>query len=171
MSVNPIPDRYHTVTPYLTVVGATELLQFVQDAFGATEIECIRSPAGRVPEAWDRIQITRMAGGARRGTVDGLCVAERRRLLFEARFPGDRAGTEGAGHQVRPDGYRMPARGNRFGVAGWVSNPRLQPRPPQRGLSRTWRASWAVWFPYAGPRHARGRFLLRQNRNLPLWIP
>jgi len=51
MSVNPIPSRYHTVTPYLATTGATELLQFVKDAFQATETECVRSPDGRVQHA------------------------------------------------------------------------------------------------------------------------
>jgi len=51
MPVNPIPSGYHTVTPYLTIHGATELLQFVKDAFGAREIECVRSSKGRVQHA------------------------------------------------------------------------------------------------------------------------
>jgi PhnB protein len=55
MSVRAIPDGYHTVTPYLTIRGATELLQFVQDAFEAVETECIRSPDGRVQHAQVKI--------------------------------------------------------------------------------------------------------------------
>lgn len=33
----PIPDGYHSVTPYLFVESAERLLRFVSDAFGATE--------------------------------------------------------------------------------------------------------------------------------------
>lgn len=33
--VKPIPDGYQTVTPYLAVRGATELVRFLQEAFGA----------------------------------------------------------------------------------------------------------------------------------------
>ena len=31
----PIPDGYHTVTPYLTVRGATKVIDFLKQAFGA----------------------------------------------------------------------------------------------------------------------------------------
>jgi PhnB protein len=55
MPVQPIPDGDHTVTPYLTIRGATELLQFVKDAFQAVETECIRSPDGRVQHAQVKI--------------------------------------------------------------------------------------------------------------------
>ena len=51
MSVDPIPEGYHTITPYLTVRGATELLEFVKRAFDARETECIRGPDGRVNHA------------------------------------------------------------------------------------------------------------------------
>jgi PhnB protein len=36
--VKPIPDGYHTVTPYLIINGATKALDFYKRAFGATEI-------------------------------------------------------------------------------------------------------------------------------------
>ena len=35
MGVKPIPEGYHSVTPYLAVEGADTLLEFVQKAFGA----------------------------------------------------------------------------------------------------------------------------------------
>lgn len=35
MAVNPIPEGYHTVTPYLTVPGVARLIDFVKRAFGA----------------------------------------------------------------------------------------------------------------------------------------
>ncbi len=37
MPVKPIPDKYHTVTPYLVIKGATRALDFYQRAFGAEE--------------------------------------------------------------------------------------------------------------------------------------
>jgi PhnB protein len=37
MAVKPIPDGYHSVTPYLTVKGADKLLDFVKQAFAAEE--------------------------------------------------------------------------------------------------------------------------------------
>lgn len=36
--VKPIPKGFHTVTPYLCVKGAAELVDFVKDVFGATEL-------------------------------------------------------------------------------------------------------------------------------------
>lgn len=51
MAVDPVPPGFHTVTPYLTVKGATELLEFVKQAFGAEETECQRGPDGKVNHA------------------------------------------------------------------------------------------------------------------------
>ena len=38
MAVKPIPDGYHTVTPYLVVEGAAKLIDFLKQAFDAQEI-------------------------------------------------------------------------------------------------------------------------------------
>jgi PhnB protein len=40
----PIPDGYHTMTPYLTVKGAVRALEFYAKAFGAKEL--FRMPMG-----------------------------------------------------------------------------------------------------------------------------
>ena len=37
-AVKPIPDGYHTVTPYLIIKGAADALEFYKKAFGATEL-------------------------------------------------------------------------------------------------------------------------------------
>ena len=44
MSVNPIPQGYHSITPYLVVDGAAEAIRFYEKAFGATEV--MRLPMG-----------------------------------------------------------------------------------------------------------------------------
>src|SRR5215813_430585 len=36
--VRPIPEGYHTVTPYLIIKGAAAAIDFYKKAFGATEI-------------------------------------------------------------------------------------------------------------------------------------
>ena len=36
MAVNPIPDGYHSVTPYLSIKGAVEAIEFYKRAFTAT---------------------------------------------------------------------------------------------------------------------------------------
>ena len=44
MAVNPIPEGYHSVTPYLVIDGAAEAIRFYSEAFGATEV--LRMPMG-----------------------------------------------------------------------------------------------------------------------------
>ena len=44
MAANPIPEGYHSVTPYLVVDGAEEAIRFYAAAFGATEV--LRMPMG-----------------------------------------------------------------------------------------------------------------------------
>ena len=44
MSVSPIPEGYHSVTPYLTVSDAEAAIDFYKRAFGATEM--LRLPMG-----------------------------------------------------------------------------------------------------------------------------
>ncbi|MGH9905196.1 MAG: VOC family protein [Pyrinomonadaceae bacterium] len=37
-AVKPIPDGYHSVTPYLSVKGGAEAIEYYKKAFGATEL-------------------------------------------------------------------------------------------------------------------------------------
>ena len=37
MAVKPIPDGFHTVTPYLLVEGASKLIDFLRAAFSAQD--------------------------------------------------------------------------------------------------------------------------------------
>ena len=37
-NVKPIPDGYHSVTPYLIIKGAADAIEFYKTAFGATEL-------------------------------------------------------------------------------------------------------------------------------------
>ena len=37
-NVKPIPDGYHSVTPYLTISGAADAIEYYKKAFGATEL-------------------------------------------------------------------------------------------------------------------------------------
>jgi PhnB protein len=48
MPAKPVPESYHTVTPYLTVKGANALIDFITRAFGATEAHVMRGPNGEV---------------------------------------------------------------------------------------------------------------------------
>ena len=49
--VKPIPDGAHTVTPYLTIRGAAQAIEFYKKAFGATEILRMPGPSGAVMHA------------------------------------------------------------------------------------------------------------------------
>ena len=44
MSVKPIPDGYHSLTPYLYIRGASRALDFYRSAFGARETLRIEGP-------------------------------------------------------------------------------------------------------------------------------
>ena len=49
--VKPIPDGYHAVTPYLSVEGAAEAIDFYERAFGAKEIMRMPGPRGTIGHA------------------------------------------------------------------------------------------------------------------------
>lgn len=51
MPVKPIPDGFHTVTPYLMVADAAKLIDFLTAAFGAQELVRHALPDGRVMHA------------------------------------------------------------------------------------------------------------------------
>ncbi|MCC6409041.1 MAG: VOC family protein [Planctomycetes bacterium] len=49
--VKPIPDGYHTLTPYLIVRGGFDALAFYAAAFGARELLRLDAPGGRLGHA------------------------------------------------------------------------------------------------------------------------
>jgi PhnB protein len=51
MAVKPIPEGYHSVTPYLYIRGAARALEFYKQAFGAKELFRMTDPTGRVGHA------------------------------------------------------------------------------------------------------------------------
>ena len=52
MAAKPVPDGYHTVTPYLTVRNAPKVIEFLQQAFAAKlSHEPIKRPDGSVMHA------------------------------------------------------------------------------------------------------------------------
>lgn len=51
MPVKPIPDGYHTLTPFLTVKDAVKAIEFYKQAFGAKERGVMKSPDGKVLHA------------------------------------------------------------------------------------------------------------------------
>ncbi|MFN2515263.1 MAG: VOC family protein [Pyrinomonadaceae bacterium] len=50
-NVKPIPEGYHSVTPYLIIKGAADAIEFYKKAFGATELFRMPQPDGKVGHA------------------------------------------------------------------------------------------------------------------------
>jgi len=55
MAVKPIPEGYHSVTPYLIIRGAAAALDFYKKAFGAKELFRFPMPDGQIGHAEVRI--------------------------------------------------------------------------------------------------------------------
>jgi PhnB protein len=50
--VNPIPEGFRSVTPYLSVNGAANAIEFYKNAFGATELMRMQDPSsGKIGHA------------------------------------------------------------------------------------------------------------------------
>ncbi|HEY6420673.1 MAG TPA: VOC family protein [Candidatus Binataceae bacterium] len=55
-AVKPIPEGFHSITPYLQVEGAAKLIDFLKQAFGADEILRITGEDGKIAHAQVRIE-------------------------------------------------------------------------------------------------------------------
>lgn len=54
-NVKPIPDGYHTITPYLIIKGAKNAIEFYSNAFGAEEVFRMEDESGNIGHAEMRI--------------------------------------------------------------------------------------------------------------------
>jgi PhnB protein len=120
MAVKPIPDGYHTVTPYLIVKDAAGAIDFYKKAFGAQELMRFPGPGGKVGHAEIRVgdsrvmladehpQMGAVSPQSLGGTPVGLClyvkdvdalakqaIAAGAKVLrpVQDQFYGDRSGT------------------------------------------------------------------------------
>lgn len=55
MAVKPIPEGFHTVTPYLAVRGAARLIDFLEKGLGAKVSERLAMPDGTIMHAQAQI--------------------------------------------------------------------------------------------------------------------
>lgn len=55
MAAKPVPEGYHTISPYLSVDGAADAIEFYKRAFGAEERGRMQSPDGKIAHAELRI--------------------------------------------------------------------------------------------------------------------
>ena len=60
MAVKPIPDGYHTVTPYIIVKGCAAAIDWYKRAFGAEEHDRCPMPDGRIGHAEIQIGDSRL---------------------------------------------------------------------------------------------------------------
>jgi PhnB protein len=60
MAVKPIPEGYHTATPYLIVKDAAKAIEFYKKAFGARELMRHADPSGKVGHAEIQIGNSRL---------------------------------------------------------------------------------------------------------------
>jgi PhnB protein len=51
MPVSPIPEGYHSVTPYLVMKNAAAAIEFYKEAFGAVELLRMAAPGGKIGHA------------------------------------------------------------------------------------------------------------------------
>lgn len=51
MTVKSIPEGFHSVTPYLSIQGAADALEFYKRAFNATELFRLAAPGGVIGHA------------------------------------------------------------------------------------------------------------------------
>jgi PhnB protein len=63
MAVQPIPNGYHAVTPYLIVQNADGVIAFLKEAFGAEELYRMKRPDGSVGHAEVQLRDSRLMLG------------------------------------------------------------------------------------------------------------
>ena len=106
MAVKAKPDGYHTVTPYLIVNGATQLVEFLKQAFGATERGIMGPPGGPIMHGEVQIgdSIIMLSDGA--GTVESQPTRSMIHLYVDDVDADVQAGDRGRGEV--PAGARGP---------------------------------------------------------------
>jgi PhnB protein len=67
VAVKPIPDGYHTLTPYLTVADLPRLVRFLAEAFGGRQTEGVPDASGQQTHAEVRIGDSLVMIGQARG--------------------------------------------------------------------------------------------------------
>ncbi|MFK0223732.1 VOC family protein [Streptomyces vinaceus] len=76
MTVNPIPEGSHTITPFLCIKDAHKAVEFYKKAFGAIEMLRISSPSGHIGQAELRIGDSTLLIADPTGMEDGLTATQ-----------------------------------------------------------------------------------------------
>jgi len=56
----PVPEGFHTATPYLIITNAARAIEFYKDVFGATELTRLATPDGKLGHAEIKIGDSRL---------------------------------------------------------------------------------------------------------------
>jgi uncharacterized glyoxalase superfamily protein PhnB len=72
MSVKPIPEGFHSVTPFLMIRDAPGLIVYLKEAFGAVEISRTEAPDGTVMAADLRVGDSPVLVGEARGQYEPM---------------------------------------------------------------------------------------------------
>lgn len=74
-TVSPIPEGYHTLTPYLVINDAALEIDFLQNAFGAKVEHCSRRPTGEIMHASLQVGTSKLMLGQAAGPFKALPAA------------------------------------------------------------------------------------------------
>lgn len=143
MAVQPVPEGYPTVTPYVVVEGAAECLDFIREVFGGEEKMRMDRPDGRIGHAemriGDSLVMVADAGGENTPQTAMLHLyVENCETTFERAV--------GAGATVLREptdqfyGDRMAGVRDRFGNSWWLAT-HVEDVPPEEMKRRA--AEWA----------------------------
>jgi PhnB protein len=99
MSVKPIPDGYHAVTPYLVIKGASQAIEFYKNVFGAVEVFRMADPTtnkvGHGPQAFGGTPVSMLlyVDDVDRTFQKAIAAGAQALKPVEDQFYGDRSGT------------------------------------------------------------------------------
>ena len=85
MAVKPIPEGYHTVSPYLAVDDAEKAIEYYKKAFGAEETVRMNAPDGKIGHAElkigdSHVMLSRSVPAVEHEAAEGARRHERERL-------------------------------------------------------------------------------------------
>jgi PhnB protein len=145
MAVKPIPEGYHSVTPYLLVEDADGLIDFIKGAFGAEETLRMPGPDGKIGHAelrvGDSIVMLAEASTSDRGTQFPAMLM----VYVEDADKTYRRALEAGGSSLREPrdefyGDRSSAVRDRFGNDWWIHT-HVEDVPPEEMARRAEQAA------------------------------
>jgi PhnB protein len=137
MAVKPIPEGYHSITPYLQVEGAAKLIDFLKQAFGGEEIVRITRDDGKIAHAQVKVEgsMVEMADASAQFPANPTAI-----WLFvddtdEVYRRALKAGAKSQHEPMEQDyGERSASVEDPFGNFWYIATPHADAPPPPAGL-------------------------------------